>query len=348
MNVLNAPLRRIAAFQETDRMLRDGRGPVQLAGCVESQKVQVMHEAGGGAARLVVTSDEKGARTLYEDWKFFSPDVYLFPEKDLLFYQADVRSDHLTKDRIRTIRALTEALERGTDIAVITTMYGAMNILPDPETFRKARIPLSEGDTVEPEALVRLLVSAGYTRTARVENPGEFAFHGSILDLFDLTEDLPVRIEFWDDEIDTIRTFSPESQITIERKTETVIYPASELFPDTSSFREARQAILEEGKKALEAFKARQQWDEGASMQQLLRRAEDALDARDLSALESYLPYFYRRQATILDYFPENAVRVLEEPSRLEESGQFAETEYTQSFGMRLLKGLALPGRPGC
>ena len=252
MKLFDAPLGKIASFTEADRRLSAGNGPVQLTGCVESQKVHMMSRAGNADTRLVVTYDDREARTLSEDLKLFSKNVLFFPAKDLLFYQADIRSGNIATERMKVIRALYEGRK---DLTIVTTMTGMMNTLAPFEQFAEQLIGLSEGAVAEIDALAIRLIELGYERTAKVETPGEFAIHGGILDIYDLTEENPYRIEFWDTEIDTIRFFNAETQLSLERVEEITIYPATELFLTKKQLLDGREKLEADYRKNLEKFK---------------------------------------------------------------------------------------------
>jgi len=341
---LKAPLLKTSAFLEAEKCLTEGNGPIQITGCVESQKVQIMAQAGNATTRLVVTYDEREARLLLEDYRFFEKNVFLFPEKDFLFYQADIKSNTLVKERMRALRAIHEVKQNEKDSAtIITTMAGAQNALPPIDRFEKCLIPLSEGSVVELKALLLLLTGLGYERTARVENPGEYALHGGILDLFDITSEVPYRIEFWDDEIDTIRSFNAETQVSENRLERITIYPATELFLNDSELHAGFDAIQKEGKKLLETFKEQNNLEQGASLQNMLRDLEDEVKAGNRKGLlEGCMPYFYPNLSSIVDYLPKNSIIYVEEPARLEGQADLTESEYLESFKMRLEKGLAL------
>ena len=100
--------------------------------------------------------------------------------------------------------------------------------LASPAELRKHRIRLSGGDVVDLTELEKKLTEMGYQRESQIEGPGQFAVRGGIVDIFPLTEELPVRIELWGDEIDSIRSFDPESQRSVENLDEVTVYPASE------------------------------------------------------------------------------------------------------------------------
>ena len=340
MHFLDAPLHALSAFTEADEGLRRERGPVRISGTVESQKAQIMSRAGGKRSRLIVTYDEREARQLLEDLKLFLGNALLFPAKDLLFYQADVRSGTLERERMRVLKKLNE----GEELTLVCTMEAVMNRLVPFDVFRASLLTLSEGMTAELPALRKALVLLGYERVARVEAPGEFSERGGILDLFGLTEEQPVRIEFWDDEIDTIRYFDPETQLSEKRAGEITVYPATELFlsPETAAKGKAR--IEADYKKNLSVFKDREDYEAGAHFQQLYREITDALSEENFRGqLERFLPYFYENAESILSYLPKDTLIVLDEPLRtLEYAGASAE-QFSEGIRMRLQKGMAFP-----
>ena len=341
MKLFDAPLGKIASFTEADRRLSAGNGPVQLTGCVESQKVHMMSRAGNADTRLVVTYDDREARALSEDLKLFSKNVLFFPAKDLLFYQADIRSGNIATERMKVIRALYEGRK---DLTIVTTMTGMMNTLAPFEQFAEQLIGLSEGAVAEIDALAIRLIELGYERTAKVETPGEFAIHGGILDIYDLTEENPYRIEFWDTEIDTIRFFNAETQLSLERVEEITIYPATELFLTKKQLLDGREKLEADYRKNLEKFKKKDNLEAAASLQDMMRSVEDEIDDGYLKGqLERFMPYFFEELSCLYDYLPSGAVICLSEPARMEEYGSLAEYEFTESITARLEKGMALP-----
>ena len=344
MEFLDAPIRRLAAFTEADTILKRSLGPVQLSGCVESQKVQMMSRAGGKPVRLAVTYDERAARALLEDFLAFGEEAYFFPGKDLLFYQADMRSGNIARDRMKVFRRFSEPGA----FTVVTTVQALMNRTVPEEVFSESVLTLSEGGTAELPALRSLLVSMGYVYAARVEQPGEFSVQGGILDLFDLTSETPYRIEFWDDEIDTIRTFHPESQLSLDRVPEITVYPATELVLSRKMLEEGRKRINEDYQKTLSLMKEKSLFEAAAALQELFRNASDEMDDFNLQGtLERFLPYFYKKTASLTDYLPNDTLILLDEPQRMYEYAEGLQAEFEESFKMRLPAGLALPGMAG-
>ena len=228
MQALLAPLGELADYQEILKDRKKGNGIIQIAGCVGSQKTHLMYALGDGFEfRVIVFSSEEKAKKAYEEYRIFTENVYLYPARDLLFYYADIKGALLTAQRMGVLRALIEK-EKDASITVITTIDAFLDGLASPSRLKKQRIVLAGGDVVDLTGLEKNLTEMGYERESQVEGPGQYAVRGGIVDIFPLTEELPVRIELWGDEIDSIRSFDTESQRSVENLDKVTIYPASE------------------------------------------------------------------------------------------------------------------------
>lgn len=232
MQAVLAPLMELADFQDLIKERKKEKGMIQIAGCVSSQKTHLMYALGDGCEyRVIAFSSEEKAKKAYDEYRLFTDGVYLYPARDLLFYHADIKGNVLTDQRMQVLRALT-GKEEGESVTVITTMDAFLDGLPRPEELSESRIMLSPGDVLDFTKFQERLVSLGYERESQIEGPGQFAVRGGILDIYPLTEELPVRIELWGDEIDSIRSFDVESQRSVENLQKITIYPASENWRD--------------------------------------------------------------------------------------------------------------------
>ena len=228
MRSFTEPLKELAEFETIQREMKKETGMIQIAGCVNSQKTHLMYALGDGSKkRIIAVSSEGKAKEICEEYKFLDENVYYYPPKDLLFYQADIRGKVLIGQRMEVIQAILEE-ER---VTVVTSFDGFMDALLPMEKLRDRIFLLKNGDTVEFDKLIEKIAFLGYDREVQIEGPGQFAVRGGILDIFPLTEEVPIRIEFWGDEIDSIRTFDIESQRSIENLEEIEIYPATD-FPE--------------------------------------------------------------------------------------------------------------------
>ena len=228
MKALLAPLAELADYQDIRKERDKESGLIQIAGCVNSQKTHLMYALGDGCEyRVIAFSSEEKAGKACEECRLFTDRVYLYPARDLLFYYADIKGNLLTNRRMEVLRALIEKKD-GEPVTVITTMDAFLDGLASPAEISGQRICLAGGGTVDLADLEVRLAEMKYERVAQIEGPGQFAVRGGIIDIFPLTEELPVRIELWDDEIDSIRSFDVESQRSVENLEEITIYPASE------------------------------------------------------------------------------------------------------------------------
>ncbi len=228
MQALLAPLAELADYQDILRDRQKENSLIQIVGCVNSQKTHLMYALGDGCEyRVIAFSSEEKAKKAYEEYRIFTDAVCLYPARDLLFYHADIKGKTLTDKRMEVLRTLIEKSE-GECVTVITTMDAFLDGLPHPDEIEKERIHLSGGDVIDFTRFQEQLSRLGYARESQIEGPGQFAVRGGIMDVFPLTEELPVRIELWGDEIDSIRSFDVESQRSVENLQEVTLYPASE------------------------------------------------------------------------------------------------------------------------
>ncbi len=225
MKAFIQPLQNLAEFEQIQKCAGENRGILEISGCIESQKVHMMYGLSGlFPSHLILAEDEKRAKEIYEDYRFYDKEVYYYPAKDLLFFQADIHGNLLIRQRMQVIKALLEK-ER---ITVVTSIDGCMDFLLPLEEIKKSLIHYESDSPIDLDKLKDSLVALGYERVGQVEMPGQFSVRGGIIDIYSLTEENPWRIELWGDEIDSIRSFDAESQRSLENLDEITIYPAVE------------------------------------------------------------------------------------------------------------------------
>lgn len=228
MKALLAPLAELADYEEIRKNRTKENGMIQISGCVNTQKIHLLSGIGSGCGyKLVVFSNEEKAKKAYEEYLLFGEETYLYPARDLLFYYADIKGKTLTNRRMEVLRAIAEK-KKEEPVTVITTMDAFLDGIISPDEIQKNRIHITGEDTVDLTKLEQDLTALGYERESQIEAPGQFAVRGGIIDVFPLAEEMPVRIELWGDEIDSIRMFDAKNQRSIENISEITIYPASE------------------------------------------------------------------------------------------------------------------------
>ena len=228
MQAFVAPLNELAEYEAIRKSRKEKHGFIQITGCVSSQKTHFMYALSDGFKyKIIACSSETKAKQIFEEYKILGENVFQYPAKDLLFYQADLRGKYLTKQRMEVFQAMMEQQ----DMTIVVTFDGFMDALIPLDVMRKRMISVKLGEVVDFEKLKKDMVLLGYDREEQIEGPGQFAVRGGIMDIYPLTEETPIRIELWGDEVDSIRTFDVESQRSIENLQEIVIYPATD-FPE--------------------------------------------------------------------------------------------------------------------
>jgi len=228
MKCFLAPLRELADYQEIVKK-RGGKGYIQIVGGVSSQKIHMIQDLSDGFDfKIIVFSDEEKAKIAYEEYSYIQENVVYYPPKDLLFYDVDIKGKYIFSSKINVIKSIIER-EEGDNIVVVTTVDSFIDGLPRFSEIKKATIKVNMNQSIDFSKLQEELVKIGYERVGQVESPGHFAVRGGIVDVYPLTEENPIRVELWGDEVDSIRVFDIENQRTIANIDEVILYPACEL-----------------------------------------------------------------------------------------------------------------------
>lgn len=172
---------------------------------------------------LVVVNSLYEANQLYSSLSNYTDNVSLFPMDDFLTSEALAISPELRYNRLETINKVLEQPN-----IVITNLMGYLRFLPTKKNYLQAFLNLEVGNTINPQELVEKLVQSGYTRDTIVNKTGEFAVRGFIIDVFPVESDTAVRIEFFDDEIESIRYFDCDTQKSLSSISSILIRPCSE------------------------------------------------------------------------------------------------------------------------
>lgn len=344
MKVFLEPLRDLSGFAEIMDITQNQAGLVTVTGCIDAQKPHMIYAIDNGKKnKVIVTFHEQKAKELYEEYSFFDPAVVYYPAKDVLFYQSDIRGNLLTAQRIQALSAIHEQ----ESITLITTFDALMNTMTPPRKVWDSILRLTPGMQIDLQELTGQLVRMGYEKEYQVETMGQYALRGGILDIFPLTEDMPVRIELWGDEIDTIRRFDVESQKSVENLELMTVYPACELVLIEAERQAGIAAMLAEAKKVSEALRSQMKTEEAYRILSTAEeRAEEWGEFSGYAGMDAFLSYFCAERTCLLDYFdPAETTLCFDELGRCVERGAQTETEFSESMKQRLSKGYILPGQ---
>lgn len=225
MKYLIQELENIQKFKEYISDVKNKISPIELSGLADVGKVQIISATREVVKRpiLIITYNEIKAKKMLEDLKYFMKNIDYFPRREIVAYDYEVESKDIPYERIEVLNKIKE---NKTDI-VITTVEALMQKMISKELLYKYVIQFKIGDTYDLETIKQNLILLGYERNDLVENKGQFSIRGGIVDI-GLSEKQGIRIEFWGDEVDSIRYFNIASQRSTEMVQEVLIEPAHE------------------------------------------------------------------------------------------------------------------------
>ncbi len=302
-------------FRRMEDALSRSCGPVAAFGLQESHKAHIAAVLSLSHTVLLVSATDTGAARLWDSVRGYLPDASLFlPRETPLVHVMNASSERAGS----RASALSSLLFRENRL-VICSMGALLQRLAPRDVYVSQCVRLKTGDETSPRALVQRLAAAGYERVELVEGRGQVASRGDLVDVYPPDARYPIRVEFWGDTIDQMRDFDPITQRSVEQRTEALLPPAYET-PQTE------QAIARALRHATDKIGFETQvelWQQG-------------LPAAGADAM---LPLLYPKLDTLLDYLPESAVLVLDEPARLEEAAKTAEMTFAESVTAMLERG---------
>ncbi|MBE5842656.1 MAG: transcription-repair coupling factor [Butyrivibrio sp.] len=344
MRAIEAPLQELEAFCELNKYLEKPFACAEAIGCVDSEKLHLISGlAGEFKYRIIVTYSDIRAKEIFEDYKFYDRNVTVYPAKDLIFYQADVHSKEIVKERIKCLRRLIE----GRPVTVITTFSSLMTPQIPVDVISKNVIKIDKRKPVNEKELEKALVRIGYDRVYQVSAPGEFSVRGDIIDVFDLTEENPYRIELWGDDVENLRSFDIMSQRSIDKLESIEIYPATELVLTDDELRAGLKKIEKETKTIYEKLRDEFKTEAAHRIKTSYEELKEQILELGLEVnLESYVRYFFEDTLTFQELFPAGKTCVfIDEPLHVLEHASAVENEFRESMIHRAENGYALPGQ---
>ncbi|MBU5668261.1 transcription-repair coupling factor [Peptoniphilus sp. MSJ-1] len=258
-----------------------------------------------GKKICVISQNRISARKTYEDISNLIDEVTVYyPEKDLFFYDRDSKSKENTKLRLHAM----EKTVTGDAKVVITTLDALTSKISTPDKFRQNKIEISLDSVIDIEEIREKLVDMGYERYPLVEGAGQFSIRGSIIDI--ATHDTSYRIELFDDEVDSIRTFEIESQRSIEKLDEINIFPIDDLILDSKEKLEISKRIRNDLDSSKLEGKERDRLSE-----KFLKYIDKLENGENVLNKDLILPYV-GEYSSFLDYL-DDFIFFIDEPTRI-------------------------------
>ena len=280
---------------------------------------------------LVLTYDDLRAKAISEDLSLFDKSrAELFPTRDVVFYDIDAFSLEIQNQRLRVM----ERLSRGDDIVVVASIKSIVNKVMSLSDMISNTERIEFGQIVDFEHLSVSLSENGYERVDMIEGKGQFAVRGGILDFFPVNTENPVRVELFDDEIDSIRIFDLATQRSIENITQIDIPPVKEILIGETE-REKIALNIEKGLKSSikKLEKAKVETDTLEKLEEkfesLINKVRNQLSVTNLDLI---IPFIEDELSSLIDYLKEDSIVIVDEPNRVEESLKQSEMDFLEKY----------------
>lgn len=278
--------------------------------------------------KLIVTHQLIHAQQLYEDLIEFSdnPDIYLYPVNELIAAEMAIASPEM---RAQRISSLTKWLQSDTSI-LIAPIAALKRMLPPVAYWKTYQLPFVEGKSIKIDQYLTFLVEMGYERVDMVTSPAEFSMRGGIIDMYPPTEKHPLRIELFDDEIDSIRYFDADTQRSLKKLTDCTIGPAKELLLTKEDMMRGGERLEKALAQSLKKMKA------SADKEKLLETIQYDIDrlkaAEPFKEMYKYTSYFYQERTSLLDYLSADGFLVFDEMGRIQEAAEHLDMEEAELY----------------
>lgn len=302
MNTILGELGKNPKFCEYIKTIENKKSPIAISGLTDVGMTQMISATREFAKRpiLVITYNEIQAQKILKDIKYFTDKVYYLPKKEIVTYDYVAESKDLPYERIETLNKMQE-MRTG---VVITTIEAVLQKMISKKALYKSTLNFKVGDSENLETIKQKLVELGYVRCDLIEGRGQFSVRGGIVDI-SVNEKEGVRLEFWGDEIDSIRYFNVVSQRSTENIDKITIYPAHEYILESNIedvITNIRNTIYSE------------------KLQETIEQDIELIKAGNyISKIDRYLNSFYTEQDTILDYITDKYLVFLDEQSKIEQ-----------------------------
>ncbi len=308
MNFYNL-LEEYSEYKNLCECIKKRQTPVSIAGIVESAHSQLIYALSKKHKNtLCIVYSDLEAKHLVSDLEFFTDKAVHYPSKEYVFYNIDTKGHESEHSRLSVLNALMSPDADGDSNIIVASVNSLMEYTCKRELFEKNTLIFSVGGTCVPDEVERILTDGGYVREDMVEGRGQFSIRGGIIDIFPPCGDTAVRIELFDDEIDSIRLFDASTQRSLSMVENAVIPPCRELLLENA------QDVIKEIKKQATKLEKK-----GIDTHVLQRDMEKLSESGVFPSADKYVSLIYGEIPTLIDYLDDDTLVFVVEPKRINE-----------------------------
>ncbi|MBR4720853.1 MAG: transcription-repair coupling factor [Clostridia bacterium] len=299
--------------------LKKGDTPISVSGIVDSAWGQFIYETSDAKRTLVLAHNDREAERIAENLRLFCDRIFLFPKKEYVFFDIDAQDRNIENARLT---ALYEISKGGILVASIDSI---LTFTLPYEKLEKYTVTLKLGDSYDRDELIEKLIKMGYSREEEVSGKGQFAVRGGILDIFSPQAESPVRVEFFDIEVDSVREFDIETQRSTENIKEAVIIPCSELADlEKDELCDKLSGIIK---------KLNRKKKDTKEITEHIQNDIDSIKGGVIpKSVCKYLGVIFDEIPTVSDYFGKDDMIILTEPKRVMEQARGLEFDFSETL----------------
>jgi len=343
MDKVLLPIQSLEEYKYLDQSLRENTHTVEVHGISDAQKsmMAAMLSRSFNKSILLITHNDVLARKIYEDICFFDESAaVLLPSAEMIFHKIDARSNEIAVNRLRALNRIASK-DR---IILCASVEALLNRMPNPHDFYSKFISIEVGGQMPVEEFATYFSTSGYERVDMIEGRGQFSIRGGIIDFYGPIEDYPVRIELFDDEVDSIRHFDLVSQRSIRKLDRTQLFPMREMLFSSEDFARASENIEKALNKRLDLYDASTKKKAlGEKLREKIIEDIDRIKSNIyFQGIERYSSFFYEKSYCITEYL-EDFMVIIDEPNRVRQRYDNIRLEYEEHFKSLLEEGDLLP-----
>lgn len=326
-DVLLYPLQNLNEYKEVISYIEESDGVALVNGLLPMQKPHIAYSIFKELKKqiLFIANSDLEAKKVYEDLEgYIKGKVEYLSSQDIYFYHLDAKDRSEEAKKLKTLFKLAN----GEKVIVVTSAEAILRKYIPKKVLIDNVITFKVGDTVDIEKLTNTLVNLGYERVSKIEGFGQFSIRGGIIDIFSLEYTNPIRMELFDDEVDSIRTFDVFSQMSIDKMKKIVITPSREFI-----YPEEMDKIVKNLKKEITTN------TDGDAISNI-----DKISSKTyFEGIENYIDYIYPQEnKSIFTYLNKDAVIFTQDITRLKEKCENYFEEFKENYKVNLERGLAL------
>lgn len=311
-------------FVEITKAIENKINPVNISGVSEAVASHFAFSVAQKAncSSVIVTADGVTANRLYEDMKFYNSDCMLFLDKELIFYDVETTGNDVISKRLNVL----DYMLNNRNFTVITSISALLSVTADYNSFKNNQFSFTVGEDVT-DFLEEKFNDLGYKREEIVEGQGQYCIRGGIIDFYPFNSDLPYRVELFDTEVDTVRTFDPISQRTVDNISTVSVIPSSEY-------------ILTSEEKSAFSEKLKELANNSVEKGQLYKDAERLENTGVFPSFDKYIPLIYGDSLpTLIDYTNKETIFFFFEPFLIGKTAEAMEIRIDETVASFMEKG---------